>query len=101
MSNNPQPSLRENLIPVFMKFGSKFDPIEQPETVNPITDEAIDAILQLFESTMLEVIGEDEPHWINYELSANAANVETLNRHCNELRAEQRTRLYLTRRSKM
>lgn len=56
MSNNPQPSLREKLIPVFMKFGSKFAPFEQPETVNFVTDEAIDAIMQLFESTMLEVI---------------------------------------------
>lgn len=41
-SNQP---FREDLIPLLMRFGEKFSPIEHPERVNPLTDTTLDHII--------------------------------------------------------
>lgn len=59
MSSNPNMTyeeLHDSLIPILMVFASKFDPIELPNQINGITDEAIDEIVLLFATLCTEVM---------------------------------------------
>lgn len=62
--------------------------IEETEDIKNDLKEAVDQLTQLFEKKMLEVIGEDEPVDIGYEIGWQ----EKL-RGRNELRAELRSKL--------
>ena len=83
----PDKSIREQIIPLLMYFGQKFDPIGKPGDVNTLTDKTIDQILSTIHKAILEdVIGEDDAPF-------NMPVGEPVSTYSNALRSEQRKSL--------
>lgn len=102
MTSN-QDELRQKLIPILMKFGGIFNPIERPNEVNGLTNTAIDTILALLSTEQQALLERVEKEVIGQETILPMSKVHSVSQKDrkfiiqsklrNELRAEQRKAL--------